>query len=209
MLDLNLDPDNPPAHYPIYDASGGGGGGGGNGGGANTDTSSTNKDSSTHDATSAKSKFSIPITFHACDITSLPALTALLDELRPDVVFHTASPHADAPAAVLERVNVQGTANVIEACRAARLDGREGASEGKLPRRARALVYTSSASVVFDARRKHPAGLVNADERWPVVTGKAQSEFYTDTKVSIRCFPTLRLHSVRCGCGDYIRTVIL
>ena len=107
------------------------------------------------------------------------------------MVFHTASPHADAPAAVLERVNVQGTANVIEACRAARLDGAEGdgGSNGKMQgARLRALVYTSSASVVFDARRKHPAGLVNADERWPVVMGKAQSEFYTDTKVSIRIF---------------------
>ena len=135
------------------------------------------------------------------------------------MVFHTASPHADAPRPVLERVNVEGTANVIEACRVAGLAednnnnsnsngnnkdnddhgeeergrGRAGSSAAanskskaapirKKPR-VRILVYTSSASVVFDAARKKPAGLVNADERWPVVRGKAQSEFYTDTKV--------------------------
>ena len=169
VLDLNLDPEQTPANYPIYK-------------GSDTDNAASSRTSTA----GSESKPSIPTTFYSCDITSLPSLTALLDELRPDVVFHTASPHADAPHAVLEKVNVQGTANVIEACRIARM-GRHGGSDGKSPG-ARILVYTSSASVVFDARRKNPAGLVNADERWPVVTGKAQSEFYTDTKVILLLF---------------------
>lgn len=182
VLDLNLDSEHIPADYPIYKRS--------------------DKDSTAgHGASTAgsESKPSIPITFHSCDITSLASLTALLDELRPDIVFHTASPHADAPHAILEKVNVQGTANVIEACRVARLGGRgsnssiDGGSSGESPG-ARVLVYTSSASVVFDARRKNPAGLVNADERWPVVMGKAQSEFYTDTKVSI-LLPVIKTNS--------------
>ena len=175
VLDLNLDPEQTPADYPIYDRGG-------------RDSNASSRTSTTGD----ESKPSIPITFHACDISSLSSLTALLDELRPDVVYHTASPHADAPHTLLEKVNVQGTANVIEACRTARLRGHNGggsagSTSGKLPG-VRALVYTSSASVVFDARRKNPAGLVNADERWPVVMGKAQSEFYTDTKVTLFSF---------------------
>jgi sterol-4alpha-carboxylate 3-dehydrogenase (decarboxylating) len=40
-------------------------------------------------------------------------------------------------------------------------------------------VYTSSASVILGATEP----LVNADERWPIVAGDAQPEYYTTTKV--------------------------
>lgn len=62
-----------------------------------------------------------------------------------------------------QKVNVDGTRCVIEACQQTNV---------------KALVYTSSASVISD----NVSDLINADERWPVITGKAQNEFYSQTK---------------------------
>ncbi|KAJ3407852.1 hypothetical protein HDV05_005244 [Chytridiales sp. JEL 0842] len=63
------------------------------------------------------------------------------------VVIHTASPHAGLPAKIQFAVNVDGTKNVIDAC---------------VKNRVRKLVYTSSASVIFNGQ-----SLVNADESVP------------------------------------------
>lgn len=104
------------------------------------------------------------------DITNAERLTSLFEECRPDVVIHTASPPAQAAAAVsneiFRRVNIDGTQNVVDACRAAGV---------------KALVYTSSASIISD----NVTDLVNADERWPIPRGKDQTEYYSETKV--RC----------------------
>ncbi|KAK4537131.1 hypothetical protein CDCA_CDCA11G3156 [Cyanidium caldarium] len=82
-----------------------------------------------------------------------------------DVVFHCASaaPTAAKAAnrAVMERVNVRGTQNILDACRAHRVSY---------------LVYTSSASVVFGGR-----DLVDVDEQ-SVTYPRRDVDFYTRTK---------------------------
>ncbi|KAI9172066.1 Sterol-4-alpha-carboxylate 3-dehydrogenase, decarboxylating [Paramyrothecium foliicola] len=106
--------------------------------------------------------------YRECDITDAARLAGLLDELRPDVVIHTASPVVDGGKtsnALFDKVNVEGTRSVIDACRKAGV---------------RALVYTSSASVISDNQHD----LYNADERWPVIRGAAQTEYYSETKAA-------------------------
>jgi sterol-4alpha-carboxylate 3-dehydrogenase (decarboxylating) len=46
----------------------------------------------------------------------------------------------------------------------------------------KALVYTSSASVISDSA----TDLINADERWPIIPPQAQAEYYAQTKVSFQ-----------------------
>lgn len=109
--------------------------------------------------------------YHECDITDASKLEALLVSLAPDVVIHTASPTLSGlhinPDALFKKVNVDGTASVIAACQAA-------AARGSV----RALVYTSSASVISD----NASDLRNADESWPVIRGALQNEYYSETK---------------------------
>lgn len=104
------------------------------------------------------------VSYHDGDITDLSAMKALFSQIRPDAVIHTASPHFDLKPEIHDKVNVGGTKNLLEAAQVAGV---------------KAFVYTSSASVILDAVTE----LVNADERWPLVTGKAQPEHYTTTKV--------------------------
>lgn len=76
--------------------------------------------------------------------TGPAALSAALEELGADTVFHCAAlPGVWGPAARYERANVAATHHVIEACRAA-----------GVPR----LVFTSSPSVVFDGTDHRMAG---------------------------------------------------
>lgn len=109
------------------------------------------------------------VRYHEADITDPARVVALFEEIRPDVVIHTASPPAQGAAAgsdeLFRRVNVDGTRNIVDASRKAGVH---------------ALVYTSSASVASD----NVHDLINADERWPVPRGKAQTEYYSETKVS-------------------------
>ncbi|CAO2656715.1 Nn.00g055180.m01.CDS01 [Neocucurbitaria sp. VM-36] len=113
--------------------------------------------------TSSNRNASANISYHDGDITDDVAMKALFSQIRPDAVIHTASPHFDLKPEIHEKVNVQGTKNLLQAAQHAGV---------------KAFVYTSSASVVLDAVTE----LVNADERWPLVTGKAQPEYYTTTK---------------------------
>eukprot|EP00899_Mesostigma_viride_P019715 jgi/Mesvir1/27745/Mv07435-RA.1 len=79
-----------------------------------------------------------------------------------DVIFHVASPSTECDDPVLfEQVNVQGTKNVIDAA----------VSKG-----VRQLIYTSSASVVFDGRRD----ILQGNETLPYPTKPLDA--YTDTK---------------------------
>lgn len=109
------------------------------------------------------------VAYHEADITDEPRLVAIFDKTRPDVVIHTASPPAQSndsvSRALFKKVNVDGTAAVVRACQKTGV---------------KALVFTSSASVLSDNR----SDLINADERWPVIRGKDQSEYYSETKVS-------------------------
>jgi hypothetical protein len=109
------------------------------------------------------------------DITSLSSILPIFEKLKPDIVIHTASPAAVGESsqsktklrnAMFKKVNVDGTACVIEACQKTNV---------------KALVYTSSASVISDTE----SDLVNADERWPVVTAQNQKEYYSTTKVHL------------------------
>ncbi|TWU78018.1 erg26, C-3 sterol dehydrogenase [Metarhizium rileyi] len=107
--------------------------------------------------------------YHECDITNSERLHSLLEELKPDVVVHTASPTASSDTKtakqLFKKVNVDGTQSVIEACQKANV---------------KALVYTSSASVISDNK----TDLRNADERWPVIRGAQQHEYYSETKAA-------------------------
>lgn len=109
------------------------------------------------------------VSYYDTDITAPDDVNELLARLRPDVVIHTASPvfNANRPE-LMYKVNVGGTKNMLEAARGAGV---------------KAFVYTSSASIIMDAT----AELVNADERWPIVTGDAQPEYYSTTKVCNVC----------------------
>jgi sterol-4alpha-carboxylate 3-dehydrogenase (decarboxylating) len=105
--------------------------------------------------------------YRECDITDTEKLQSVLEELKPDVVIHTASPVAlDGNKArdLLRRVNVEGTRSVVQACQNVGV---------------KALVYTASASVISDGVN----GLYNADERWPVLRHSAQKDYYAETKV--------------------------
>ncbi|KAJ9155885.1 C-3 sterol dehydrogenase/C-4-like protein [Coniochaeta hoffmannii] len=107
--------------------------------------------------------------YYEADITDAARLASVFEEAKPDVVIHTASPAAQSDDAVahalFKKVNVDGTAAVIEACRDTGV---------------KALVYTSSASIISDNK----TDLINADERWPVIRGKDQSEYYSETKAA-------------------------
>ena len=88
-------------------------------------------------------------------------------KVKPDIVIHTASPNGNdnvSARPLFQRVNVEGTKAVIEVCRRANVKG---------------LVYTSSASIISD----NTTDLINADERWPVLRGKSQPDYYSQTKV--------------------------
>ncbi len=103
------------------------------------------------------------VSYHDGDITDVDAMRALFAEIKPDAVIHTASPHFNLPPQIHDKVNVDGTNNLL---RAAQESG------------VKAFVYTSSAGVVLGPARE----LVNADETWPLVTGDAQPEHYVSTK---------------------------
>lgn len=109
------------------------------------------------------------VSYFEADITNTDALVTVFDKVRPTVVVHTASPAAQSDDAVshalFKKVNIDGTASVIAACQKTGV---------------KALVYTSSASVMSDNR----SDLINADERWPVIRGADQSEYYSETKAA-------------------------
>jgi sterol-4alpha-carboxylate 3-dehydrogenase (decarboxylating) len=102
------------------------------------------------------------------DISDLSSILPVFQKVRPDVVIHTASPTVVGVSvgnkALYDKVNVEGTKCVIEACQKTGV---------------KALVYTSSASIISD----NANDLVNADERYPIVPPKAQTEYYSTTKV--------------------------
>ncbi|KAI1872581.1 hypothetical protein JX265_005461 [Neoarthrinium moseri] len=113
------------------------------------------------------------------DITDADNLTKVLGRLRPDVVIHTASPQAQGSGAVsnelFRKVNVDGTRAVVTACQQSAV---------------KALVFTSSASIMSDNK----TDLINANETWPVIRGKNQSEYYSETKAN-QSAPRLRVQA--------------
>ncbi|KAL8287527.1 hypothetical protein RQP46_003385 [Phenoliferia psychrophenolica] len=86
-------------------------------------------------------------TFHSADLTSLPDLSKAIRASGATTVFHTASPWTGSGKDVCEKVNVQGTQTIVDAC----------VQEG-----VRKLVFTSSAGTVYNG-----VDLINVDERMP------------------------------------------
>lgn len=88
------------------------------------------------------------------DITDLASLTEIFQKVKPAVVIHSASPPiptvGKGDEKLFFRVNVEGTRNVIKACNESGV---------------KALIYTSSASVIYDG-----GNLVNANETTPFAT---------------------------------------
>ncbi|GJC92274.1 3-beta hydroxysteroid dehydrogenase/isomerase [Colletotrichum higginsianum] len=115
--------------------------------------------------------------YHEADITDTDKVKSIIENVKPDVVIHTASPAVQGDNAVAKdlfrKVNVDGTASVVAACQAASV---------------KALVYTSSASIISD----NTSDLINADERWPVIRGELQTEYYSETKTDPPCVPGRR-----------------
>jgi sterol-4alpha-carboxylate 3-dehydrogenase (decarboxylating) len=104
-------------------------------------------------------------TYHQGDVTNLTSLIDIFQQAKPSAVIHSASPpipvRGTGDEKLFYRVNVEGTRNVIRACEEAGV---------------KALVYTSSASVVYNGR-----DLVNANEDTPYATRHVDP--YNESKV--------------------------
>ncbi|KAF8584633.1 hypothetical protein K439DRAFT_1616612 [Ramaria rubella] len=101
------------------------------------------------------------VTFYCGDLTDPKSLGDAIQKSGATCIIHTASPRPEGETRqTLERVNVQGTRNVIEV-----------AIAHGVPR----LVYTSSASVIFDG-----SNLSNGNEDIPYCA--TPLDVYTETK---------------------------
>ncbi|CCF58928.1 hypothetical protein KAFR_0F03320 [Kazachstania africana CBS 2517] len=94
------------------------------------------------------------------DLTSPEDVEEALKISGANVVVHAASPMHGAASDIYQKVNVQGTRNVIDICKKMNID---------------ALVYTSSAGVIFNGEDLH-----NADETWPIP--EVPMDAYNETK---------------------------
>lgn len=111
------------------------------------------------------------VSYYEGDITSQSEVQAILRQIKPRTIIHTASPNPvfEIPnfaerKALYEKVNITGTRNLVEAA------GELGCVE--------AFVYTSSASVVHDSIND----LFDAEENLPVLQTPQQTEIYSHTK---------------------------
>ena len=111
-------------------------------------------------------------TYHEGDITSVDSLLEVFGKVKPDIVINTASPSWEAPAHILQKVNIEGTRTLLEVA-----GGKYGDWSGGRGR-CKVFVHTSSASVVHDGE----TDLINADERYPLVCPNPR-EYYSETKV--------------------------
>ncbi|CAN9384451.1 unnamed protein product [Alternaria alternata] len=104
-------------------------------------------------------------TYFTADILQRDKLAQIFQDVQPQVVLHTISPYPfEVNHALLEQVNVVGTQNILECTKAV----------GTV----RALVYTSSSSVVHNQR----SPMVEATEDQPVLLHPNQPEYYSHTK---------------------------
>ncbi|KAL9032518.1 MAG: hypothetical protein Q9214_007937, partial [Letrouitia sp. 1 TL-2023] len=113
------------------------------------------------------------VSYHDGDIAEKSSVLPIFQSLLPKVVIHTASPaftsknaalHKGKSAALFDRVNVQGTQNLLDCSR----------EVGTV----QAFVYTSSSSVIHD----QSSPLCNASEKYPVLFHPLQPEHYSHTK---------------------------
>jgi sterol-4alpha-carboxylate 3-dehydrogenase (decarboxylating) len=119
------------------------------------------------DVSTARNRVDSPqVTYHNCNITNLLDIEELFLKLQPDVIIHTAAivPDLGFSKEMVYKVNVEGTKNLLTAAKNTNV---------------KAFVYTSSSSVIVGDVDE----VINADESWPVLTGRDQPEYYTETKV--------------------------
>ncbi|PVH92680.1 C-3 sterol dehydrogenase/C-4-like protein [Periconia macrospinosa] len=99
------------------------------------------------------------------DIQSKEDVERVFQIAQPNVVFHTVSPGPFLENNKLfQAVNVDGTKNILSIAQAYECT--------------KALVYTSSSSIIHDNR----TDLINATEDAPVIFAPEQKEFYSHTK---------------------------
>jgi sterol-4alpha-carboxylate 3-dehydrogenase (decarboxylating) len=99
--------------------------------------------------------------------------------VKPDLVIHTATPSVlEGNKPLLYRVNVEGTRTLVQVA---------GGEHGDWGGKCKAFVYTSSSSVVHDTQ----SDLINVDERWPLIRGRLQQEYYSETKVGLAGFGSI------------------
>ncbi|KAL4958376.1 hypothetical protein BDW69DRAFT_191008 [Aspergillus filifer] len=106
--------------------------------------------------------------YHEADLTSTESMLNVFKAVKPDVVIHTASAML-TDHKLLYKLNVDGTKNLMEVA---------GGARGDWGGKCKAFVYTSSASVIHDTQ----SDLLNVNEDWPLIRGKLQQEYYSDTK---------------------------
>lgn len=105
------------------------------------------------------------VSYHAGDISSPVTIQSLLDEVRPRVIIHAASPHGhvvNVDTSIYQETNVKGTTNLL-ACAA------------QTPSTV-ALVYTSSVMVMAGSEHKY------ADESTPVLNDSSKADEYAKSK---------------------------
>lgn len=100
------------------------------------------------------------ITFHQGDLTSEDDVSKAIRLSKCDVIVHSALPMHGLPQAIYEKVNVEGTLNLIKVAKQEKV---------------KALVYTSSAGVIFNGQDIH-----NANESWPYP--EVHMDGYNETK---------------------------
>lgn len=100
------------------------------------------------------------VVFHQGDLTSPKDVEEAIKSSGASVVVHSASPMHGNSQQVYELVNVKGTRNVIDVAKKCGV---------------KALVYTSSAGVIFNGQDLH-----NADETWPIP--EVPMDGYNETK---------------------------
>lgn len=100
------------------------------------------------------------IKFHKGDLASSEDIKKAILASKCNVVVHSASPVHGGAAEVYHKVNVTGTRNIIDTSKKCGV---------------KALVYTSSAGVIFNGQDIH-----NADETWPIP--EVPMDAYNETK---------------------------
>jgi sterol-4alpha-carboxylate 3-dehydrogenase (decarboxylating) len=111
------------------------------------------------------------VTYYDVDVTSKADVQAVLETIRPRVIFHAACTYSlSLPAATFSQINTQGTINVLETAQ----------SLGTV----KAFIYHSSSSVIEDGI----SSVVNASESSPVLLAAKQKFPYPLSKALAESF---------------------
>lgn len=100
------------------------------------------------------------VEFHQGDLTKEEDILKAIERSKCDVIIHSASPIHGMGQAIYEKVNVVGTKTLIKVAKQAQV---------------KALVYTSSAGVIFNGQ-----DVMNGNETWPYP--EVHMDGYNETK---------------------------